>query len=372
MVAKASGIDSVVVRVVPSAPSASRDASGFTPSGDEEPGRRAYDALVYSRLPLRMSQVGDRPAGQPDAWGGEPLVGVETFVVNWARYSEVRIRLLRGGEGRRVHAGPAVRGLAGEPADDARRGARRLTAEADLVPQRCPGGQPAAVGARGLRKRTSPGDERLVRPWHPARCGHPTRAGRREPAAGGHRSRRTGCAGVPTGAHERRDRPRGHAVRRGREGRPVRGRRTRLRAAPRRRRGVGDGVVRRRARVPRIRRTADRLSGGGLHPPREPGAARRTHAADAAAHGESDPTVPRSVGLPGVHVLRDVAVSAANVHRARRPHGRSTRRRLLDGVLSGPRDLVRDRGRGARGPAEAAGAGRPLPAPAPIRRVPAR
>jgi hypothetical protein len=88
MVAKASGIDSVVVRVVPSAPSASRDASGFTSSGDEEPGRRAYDALVYSRLPLRMSQIGARPAGQPDAWGGEPLVGVETFVVNWARYSE--------------------------------------------------------------------------------------------------------------------------------------------------------------------------------------------------------------------------------------------------------------------------------------------
>jgi hypothetical protein len=101
MVAKASGIDTVFVRVINAAasPSDRYAQSSATSSGDDPRRLTPYLALIYSQLPLQVTPVIDPPGGQPTEWSGEPLVGVETFVVHWGPYSEYMDAYLDGEKG---------------------------------------------------------------------------------------------------------------------------------------------------------------------------------------------------------------------------------------------------------------------------------
>jgi hypothetical protein len=90
MVAKASGLDSVYVRVVPATPYLSGRPMQVTSSGDEPLRPVAYTALVYSRLdvPITPMSIESSSSSIPESWAGDPLRGAETFVVNWARYAD--------------------------------------------------------------------------------------------------------------------------------------------------------------------------------------------------------------------------------------------------------------------------------------------
>jgi hypothetical protein len=96
MVAKASGIDSVFVRVVPTTPMERERSRLTTSSGDDELRRTAYTALVYSQLPVPVTSFADPPTGQPAVWSGDPLLGGETFVVNWSHYSDYAAAYFEG------------------------------------------------------------------------------------------------------------------------------------------------------------------------------------------------------------------------------------------------------------------------------------
>lgn len=99
MVARASGIDSVFVRVTAAAavsPSDRHASSTETSDGDDQLSRTPYMAWVYSKLSLPIDRPFDPPSDQPMEWGGDPFAGVETFVVNWARYTEYQSAYLAG------------------------------------------------------------------------------------------------------------------------------------------------------------------------------------------------------------------------------------------------------------------------------------
>ncbi|MEZ0241537.1 MAG: hypothetical protein ACAH65_12145, partial [Chloroflexota bacterium] len=98
MVAVASGLDSVFVRVVSAATPSYEQSSAATSSGDDAR-RTQYRALVYSQLPLNVTSLADPPYGQPTEWGGDPLLGGETFYVHWGRYGEMLASYLEGEKG---------------------------------------------------------------------------------------------------------------------------------------------------------------------------------------------------------------------------------------------------------------------------------
>lgn len=85
MVAKALGLDSVFVRVVPA--TLSRPQMQSIGSADS-PLQAAYSALVYSKLDIPIAPVESMSSSIDESWAGEPLRGAETFVVNWARYAD--------------------------------------------------------------------------------------------------------------------------------------------------------------------------------------------------------------------------------------------------------------------------------------------
>lgn len=95
MVARASGLDSVFVRVV-SASTASLDQPARGTSTGDDVRRSPYVALVYSQLSLPISMRAEPPRGQPTEWAGDPLIGVEPFYVHWGRYSEYLASYLEG------------------------------------------------------------------------------------------------------------------------------------------------------------------------------------------------------------------------------------------------------------------------------------
>ena len=97
MVARASGIDSVYVRVT-GAGGLPRRPERPTSRGDDDLRRTPYLAWVYSKLSLPIDRPFEPPPDQPMEWAGEPFAGVETFVVNWARYSEYQSSYFEGGK----------------------------------------------------------------------------------------------------------------------------------------------------------------------------------------------------------------------------------------------------------------------------------
>ena len=99
MVARASGIDSVFVRVTSATTVPSDRYSQATPAGEDELRRTPYLALVYSQLSLPITPFVDPPTGQPTEWAGDPLLGGETFFVHWGKYSEYLASYLGGGKG---------------------------------------------------------------------------------------------------------------------------------------------------------------------------------------------------------------------------------------------------------------------------------
>jgi len=98
MVAIASGIDSVFVRVISGTTTPSERSSMATSSGDEVR-RTPYLALVYSQLSLPVTPFIDPPSGQPTQWAGDPLLGGETFFVHWGKYGEYLASYLEGEKG---------------------------------------------------------------------------------------------------------------------------------------------------------------------------------------------------------------------------------------------------------------------------------
>jgi hypothetical protein len=96
MVAKASGLDSVFVRVVPATPYLSGRPMQATSSGDDPLRQVAYTALVYSRLEVPITPMGSTSSSIAESYAGDPLRGAETFVVNWARYADFASEYFEG------------------------------------------------------------------------------------------------------------------------------------------------------------------------------------------------------------------------------------------------------------------------------------
>jgi hypothetical protein len=99
MVAKASGLDTVFVRVVPATPYLSRGLMETMSSSDDPLRRAAYTALVYSQLDVPVTPVESVSSSIAESWAGEPLRGAETFVVNWARYADYASQYFEGEKG---------------------------------------------------------------------------------------------------------------------------------------------------------------------------------------------------------------------------------------------------------------------------------
>src|SRR5215207_6218719 len=101
MVARASGIESVFVRVTAAAmsPSDRYASSRATSSGDDVLRRTPYLAWVYSKLSLPIERSFEPPPEVPTEWAGDPFAGVETFVVNWATYTDYASSYFEGEKG---------------------------------------------------------------------------------------------------------------------------------------------------------------------------------------------------------------------------------------------------------------------------------
>lgn len=109
MVARATGIDSVVVRVFRVSVSPAEQAAHATSPGDDM-GPTRYFATVYGRIPLPIEALRGaldsildpavvRSAAPAPEWGGEPLVGGERFDVHWGRYTDYLSSYAAGGKG---------------------------------------------------------------------------------------------------------------------------------------------------------------------------------------------------------------------------------------------------------------------------------
>src|SRR5215218_1407347 len=98
MSARASGLDTVFIRVIGAAGSSPDQRPLATSSGDDV-GPVPYLALIYSQLPLPVTPLGYAPAGQPTEWSGDPLIGAETFSVHWGNYARYLASYLEGEKG---------------------------------------------------------------------------------------------------------------------------------------------------------------------------------------------------------------------------------------------------------------------------------
>ena len=101
MVARASGLESVFVRVTaaPTAPAVRTRGLRATSDGDDLLRPTPYRAWVYSKLALPIERAVDPPSDLPMEWAGDPLAGVETFVVNWATYTDYASSYFEGEKG---------------------------------------------------------------------------------------------------------------------------------------------------------------------------------------------------------------------------------------------------------------------------------
>ncbi len=96
MVAIASGLDTVVVRVTRAPATLEEHPTGGSTGGDGSP--RTYVALVYGRAVMPFTHPAEPPPGEPAEWAGEPLVGVERFAVDWRQYGAYLASFVEGGK----------------------------------------------------------------------------------------------------------------------------------------------------------------------------------------------------------------------------------------------------------------------------------
>jgi len=97
MVAIASGLETVIVRVV----RATRPVYERAIKRKDSPDNRTaeYMALVYARVDLPLRRPEQLPTGQQREWSGEPLAGVQPFTMSWGHYDEYLATYMGGAKG---------------------------------------------------------------------------------------------------------------------------------------------------------------------------------------------------------------------------------------------------------------------------------